>query len=100
MKTTIATRFRRSSPLTHLNKLTLMLLTLILQYPNKLIEGKVGNLTPPQAFHAVKVQRFNGNRIKLLAKFAGELPVKVFTLIADFPIKACYLSNTLPSTSC
>ena len=96
MKTTIATRFRRSSPLTHLNKLTLMFLTLILQYLNKLIEGKVGNLTPPQAFHAVKVQSFKDNRIKLLAKFAGELPVKVFALVADLPIETCESSNTSP----
>ena len=98
MKTTIATRFRGRCPLTDLTQLTLMFLTLILQYLNKLIEAKVGNLTSPQAFHAVKVQRFNGNRIKLLTKFGCQLPVKIFTLVADFPIETCELSDTPPLT--
>ena len=96
MKTTITTRFRCSSPLTDLNELTLMFLTLILQYLNKLVESKVGDLTSPQAFHTVKVQRFNRNRIKLLTKFRGELPMKIFALVRDLPIESCEVSHTSP----
>ena len=67
MKTAIATRFRCSRPLTDLTQLTLMLLTLILQYLNELVERKVGDFTSPEAFQvSVKVQGFNGNRIKFL----------------------------------
>ena len=73
-----------------------MFLALILQYLNKLIEPKIGDFPSPKPFHAVKVQGFNGNRIKLLTEFTCELPVKVFALVADFPIQACYLSYTLP----
>ena len=71
-----------------------MFLTLILQYLYKLIEGKVRDLTPPKSFHAIKVQGFNRNRIKLLTEFARELPLKVFALVRDFPIEACDLSHT------
>ena len=98
MKTAIATRFRCSSPLTDLFQKTLMFLTLILQYLNKLVERKIGDFTSPQAFHAVKVQGFNGNRIKLLTKFACQLPMKVFALVTDFPIETCELSHTPPPT--
>ena len=73
-----------------------MFLTLILQYLNKLVEGKVRDLTTPQVFHTVKVQRFNRNRIKLLTKFACQLPMKVFALVRDLPVKSCKLSDTTP----
>ena len=96
MKTAIATRFRCSRPLSDLFKMTLMFLTLIFQYLNKLVEGEVGNLTSPKPFHAVNVQGFKDNRIKLFTKFRGKLPMKVFTLIGDFPIEACELSHTPP----
>ena len=73
-----------------------MFLTLILQNLNKLVEGKIGDLSSPKPFHTVKVQGFNGNRIKRLTEFRGELPMEVFALIADFPIQACDLSYTPP----
>ena len=98
MKTAIATRFRCRSPLTDLLQKTLMFLTLIFQYLNKLIEGKVRDFPSPEAFHAVKVQGFNGDSIKLLAQFRGELPMKVFALVCDFPIQTCDLSHTPPPT--
>ena len=75
-----------------------MLLTLILQYLNKLVEGEIGDFTSPKPFHAVKVQCLKNNRIKCLTEFACELPLKVFALVADFPIKACKLSHTPPPT--
>ena len=81
-----------------LNELTLMFLTLILQYLNKLIEGKVGDLTSPKSFHARKVQGFNNDCIKLLTEFRGELSMKVFALVRDFPIQACELSYRPPPT--
>ena len=96
MKTTVATRFRCSCPLINLFEKTLMFTTLISQYLNKLVEGKVGDFTSPQPFHAIKVQSFNDNRVKLLTEFAGELPMKVFALVADFPIETRDLSHTLP----
>ena len=96
MKTAIATRFRCSRPLTDLFKMTLMFITLIFQYLNKLVEGEVRDFASPQAFHTVKVQGFKSNRIKLLTQFRGELPMKVFALVADFPIEACDCSDTPP----
>ena len=98
MKPTIATRFRCRSPLTGLTQLTLMFLTLILQYLNKLVEGKIGDFTSPQAFHTVKVQGFNRNGIKLLTKFGRQLPVKVFALVRDLPIEVRDLPHTPPPT--
>ena len=73
-----------------------MFLTLILQYLNKLIERKIGDLTSPQAFHSVKVQGFNGKGVKLLTEFTCQLPMKVLALVGDFPIQACDLPNTPP----
>ena len=98
MKPTLTTRFRCRSPLTDLLQKTLMFTTLILQYLNKLVEGEVGDLTSPQAFHTVKVQGFNSNRIKLLTQFACQLPVEVFALVAYFPIQTCEVSHTPPPT--
>ena len=85
MNPAIATRFRCSRPLTDLTQLTFMFLTLGLQYLNKLVEAKVGGFTSPQAFHAVKVQGFNRDCVKLLTQFGCQLPVKVFALVGDFP---------------
>ena len=96
MKTAIATRFRCSRPLSDLFKMTLMFTTLPFQYLNELVEGEVGDFTPPQAFHTVKVQSLKDDCIKLLTEFACELPMKVFTLIGDFPIKACELPHATP----
>jgi len=96
MKSAVTAGLCRSSPLTGLEQCATMFLTLILQYLNKLVESKVGDFSSPQAFHTLKVQFFNGNRIKLLAQFACQLPMKVFTLIANFAIEACELSHTPP----
>ena len=96
MKSAIATRFRCSSPLTDLEQLAPMFLTLILQYLNKLVERKIGDFSSPKPFHTRKVQSFNGDCIKLLTKFSCELPMKVFALIANPPIEASKLPNTPP----
>ena len=96
MKTAITTRFCCSCPLSDFFKMTLMFLTLICQYLNKLVETEVRDFTTPEAFHAVKVQRLKENPIKLRTKFRGELPMKVFALIRDFLIKACDCSDTPP----
>ena len=73
-----------------------MFTALILQYFNELVEPKIGDFTTPKPFHAVKVQGFNNDCVKLLAKFRGELPLKIFALIANFPIQTCKLSDTPP----
>ena len=99
MKSAVTAGLCRSSPLTGLEQCATMFLTLILQYLNKLVESKVGDFSSPQAFHAVKVQGFNRNRIKLLTKVACQLPLKVFALVADFPIQTCELSDTPRSMS-
>ena len=96
MKSAIATRFCCRCPLTDLEQLTSMFLTLILQYLHKLVEGKIGDFSSPQAFHSVKVQFFNSDCIKLLTKFSCELPVKVFALIAYPSIEAGKLSYAPP----
>ncbi len=96
MISTITTRFRGGSPLSDLFEKTFMFLTLIFQYLNKLGEGEVRDFTPPQAFHAVKVQRLKENPIKLFTKFTCQLPVKVFAVVANFPIQTCELPDTPP----
>ncbi len=96
MKPTIATRFRCSCPLTDLFEKTLMFLTFILQYLNKLVEGEVRDFTSPEAFHTLKVQRLKDYRIKLLTKFRGKLPMKVVALVGYFPIETCEFSDTPP----
>ena len=96
MAPTIATRFCCRGPLTDLLKKTLMFATFILQYLNKLVKGEIRDFTSPQPFHTIKVQSFKDNRIKLLTKFRGELPVEVFALVGDLPIKAYDSSDTPP----
>ena len=96
MKTTIGTRFGSRHPLTDLTQLTLMFDTLGLQYLNKLVEGEVRDFTSPQAFHTVKVQRFNGDTIKGITKIRSQFPMKVFALIRNFSIKSCELPNSTP----
>ena len=44
-----------------------------LQYLNKLVEGKVRDFASPEPFHAIKVQRFNGDGIKPLTEFRRKL---------------------------
>ena len=71
--------------------------TLILQNLNKLVESKVRDFTSPEAFHTLEVQRLNGDGIKPSAQVGRKLPVKVFALIADFPIQTGELTDsTIP----
>ena len=100
MKTAVATGFRCSRPLTDLTQLTLMFATFILQYLNKLVEGnQVGDFAPPKPFHTVKVQCFNGNCIKGIAKIRRKLPMKIFALVCNLPIEASYCSDSTPPTA-
>ena len=92
----IATGFRRSSPLTDLKELAFMFDALILQYLNKLIERKIGDLTSPQAFHTLKVQRFGNDRIKPFAQVGSNLVVPVLALVGDMPIQSRKFSDTPP----
>ena len=93
---TIGTWLCGRPPLSNLNKMTLMFLTLILQYLNKLREGKIRDFTSPQAFHAVKVERFKDEGIKSLAKGCGKFPMPIFALVGNFAIETCELTDTPP----
>ena len=42
--------------------------TLILQQLHKLVEGEIGDLPSPQAFHTVYVQRFKSKCIKTVSR--------------------------------
>ena len=96
MKPTIRTRLCRSRPLPDLNKMTLMFSTLIAQYLNKLIEGKVRHLAAPKPFHAIKVQRFKDNRIKLFTELGSQLPMPIFALVSNLSVEAGELTDTSP----
>ena len=92
----IRTRFRGSCPLSDLKELTLMFSTFILQYLNKLVKGEVRDLTSPQAFHTIKVQRLGNNGIKPFTQVGSDLVVPVFALVGDMPIQPRKLFKTPP----
>ena len=69
---------------------------LILQYLNKLTEGKIGDFASPQAFHARKVQRLGNNGIKAFTKFCSDLVVPVLALVGDMPTQPRKFSDTTP----
>ena len=73
-----------------------MFLTLIFQYLNKLVKSEVRDLTTPEAFHPVKVQRFGGDKVKSSTQVGGKFPMPVFTLVADFAIETCEFSDGTP----
>ena len=70
--------------------------TLILQQLHKLVEGEIGDLPSPEAFHTVKVERLSSDKVKPSAKVSGEFPMPVFALVGNFTIKPCELSNSAP----
>ncbi len=74
MKTAIATRFRRGSPLSDLFPHTFMFTTFILQYLNELVEGEFRYFTPPQAFHTLKVQCLTVRTFLLTIQCFVEMP--------------------------
>ena len=96
MKTAIATRFRCRCPLSDLFQKTLMFATFGLQYLNKLVEGEVRDFAPPEPFHAIKVQRFNGDGIKPLTEFRRKLPMEILALIRNLTVKPGEVSDTPP----
>ena len=70
--------------------------TLIFQYLNKLVEGKVRDFTPPKPFHTVKVERLSGDQIKPAAEVRRKFPMPIAPLVRDSSIEACQLSNSTP----
>ena len=70
--------------------------TLVLQQLHKLVEGEIGDLPSPQAFHAVYVQRFKRKCIKASTQVSGEFPMPIQTLPCDFPIESCKCSHRTP----
>ena len=77
-------------------ELTIMFETFISQYLNKLVEGKVRDFPTPQAFHAVKVQRFGGDGIKPITEVSGEFEMPIFALVGNFTIKPSKVSDSTP----
>ena len=61
--------------------------TFILQQRNQLPEREVGDLSSPQAFHAVYVQLFKSKCIKTSTKVGSKFPVPVKALSCDFAIQ-------------
>ena len=70
--------------------------TLISQYLNKLIESQIGHRTSPEAFHAIKVQGFNDDGIKPLAKIGGKFPMPIAPLICNVSIEPRKLTDSTP----
>ena len=73
-----------------------MFFALIAQYLNKLIEGKVGYLSPPEPFHAIKIQGFRNNGIKTFAQVGRKFPMPVFPLVRYLPIESCEFTDSAP----
>ena len=96
MKTAIATRFRCRRPLSDLTQLTLMFLTLILQYLNKLSERKVRDFASPEAFHTRKVQRLGRYEVKPSTKVRGKFVVPIFALVGNMSVEPCELMESTP----
>ena len=70
--------------------------TLILQQLHKLVEGQIGDLPSPEAFHTVYVQRFKSECIKAPTEVGGEFPVPVKALPADFAIQYRQFPDSTP----
>ena len=70
--------------------------TLVLQQLHKLVEGEIGDLPSPQAFHTVYVQRFKSKCIKASTQVSRQFPMPIQTLPCDFPIESCECSHGTP----
>ncbi len=73
-----------------------MFLTLISQYLNKPVEGKVRDLSPPQSLHTIDIQSLGRDGIKPLAQVGGKFPVPITPLVANMSMKTCKLTHTPP----
>ena len=93
---TIRARFCSRCPLPDLNKLTIMFQTFELQYLNKLPKGEIGDLTSPEAFHCLKVQRLGGDKIEPLTQVGRRFVVPISALVDDFAIKPCEFTDSTP----
>ena len=71
-------------PASNLQNSTYPLLCLPFEFHDELTEGEVRNLFTPKSFHAVKVQVFKEQNIKLLAEFYRQFPMVVCSLIFSF----------------
>ena len=70
--------------------------TFILQQLNKLVEGEIGDLPSPEAFHTVYVRRFKSKRIKASTEVGGKFPVPVKALPADLAIQYRQFPDSTP----
>ena len=70
--------------------------TLELQNLNKLPKGKIRDFASPEAFHASKVQRLGGDKIKPFTQVCGKFPMPIFALVRNFAIQSCELTDSTP----
>ncbi len=97
MVSTITARLCCRCPLTDFDKSFAVLCTLLFEYLQKLVEGVVRDFASPEAFHAVKIQRFKAKCIKLCAKFVSKLPLPIKALTRNLSMESCQsTSGTIP----
>ena len=96
MMSAIRTRLRCGSPLSNLNKLTIMFDTLELQNLNKLIKSEIGDFASPEAFHRIKVQRLGSNKVEPLTQVGRRFVVPISALVSDLTIKPCQFPDGTP----
>ena len=70
--------------------------TLERQYLNKLVEGKIGDLTSPETFHRIKVECLGGDEIEPLTQVGRCFPVPIQSLVGDFAMKPCEFTDSAP----
>ena len=70
--------------------------TFILQQLNELVEGEIGDLPSPEAFHTVYVQRFKSKRIKASTKVSRQFPMPIQALPADLAIQYRQFPDSTP----
>ena len=70
--------------------------TFILQQLNKLVEGEIGDLPSPEAFHTIYIQRFKSKRIKASTKVSRQFPMPIQALPTDLAIQYRQLPDRTP----
>ena len=86
MVSTITARFSSGSPFIYRFESFTMLCTLEFEYLNKLTKRQVRDFSSPEAFHAVNVQSFKAQGVKLSAKSSCKFPLPIKTLPCDFSV--------------
>ncbi len=70
--------------------------TLELQHLNKLPEAKLRYFPAPEAFHPLKVQRLDSDKVKPSTQVCGKFPLPIFALVSYVPIQSRKFAHTPP----